>query len=106
MELIPENELVVIKREMQNKYVNNITYDNTLCSVDFNVEEPIKIELKPVGFCKPGERYPKVTDYMCEADFEKWKVSYLQEFLADRGINKSGSNDVLVKNVFNALHTH
>ena len=49
-------------------------------------------------FVVSGEKYPRVLENMTEADFQNWKNSYLQEYLADRSINKPGNKDVLVKN--------
>ena len=39
---------------------------------------------------------------MTEADFQNWKISYLEEYLADRSINKTGNKGVLVKNTYGA----
>ena len=41
-------------------------------------------------FVVPGENHPRVSENMTKADFQKWKNSYLQEYLADRSINKTG----------------
>ena len=50
-------------------------------------------------FVVPGKNYPRVSENMTKADFQKWKNSYLREYLADRSINKTGwYKDVLVKN--------
>ena len=35
---------------------------------------------------------------MAEADFQNFKISYIQEYLANRSINNTGNKDVLVKN--------
>ena len=42
-------------------------------------------------FVIPDEKYPRVLENMTEANFQKWKNSYLQEYLEDRSINKTGS---------------
>ena len=46
------------------------------------------------------QRYPNVTQDMVKNDFNFWTVVQLQEYLADRGINKSGNKSKLVENVF------
>ena len=39
---------------------------------------------------------------MTRKDFTSWNLSHLQEFLAGRGINKTGNKDTLVTNAYNA----
>ena len=39
---------------------------------------------------------------MTRNDFSSWNLSHLQEFLADRGINKTGNKVTLVTNAYNA----
>lgn len=46
------------------------------------------------------QQYPNVTPNMTKVDFNKWTVAQLQDFLADRGINKSGNKQKLIENVF------
>ena len=53
-------------------------------------------------FVVPGEKYPRVSENMTEEDFQNWKNLYLQEYLADRSINKTGNKDVLAKNAYGA----
>ena len=50
---------------------------------------------------KPGRKYPELLPDMRKEHFSKWKVSYLQEYLASRGINKSGNKEVLINNAYN-----
>ena len=50
---------------------------------------------------KPGRKYPKLLPDMRKKHFSKWKVSYLQEYLTSRGINKSGNKEVLINNAYN-----
>ena len=52
---------------------------------------------------KPGDKYPMLFKGMTRKDFSSWNLSHLQEFLADRGINKTGNKDTLVTNAYNAL---
>ena len=39
---------------------------------------------------------------MTRKDFTRWNLSHLQQFLAGRGINKTGNKDTLVTNAYNA----
>ena len=39
---------------------------------------------------------------MARKDFSSWNLHQLQEFLPDRGINKTGNKDTLVTNAYNA----
>ena len=39
---------------------------------------------------------------MTRKDFTSWNLSHIQEFVADRGIYKSGYKDTLVTNSYNA----
>ena len=52
---------------------------------------------------KPGDKYPMLFKGMTRKDFSSWNLSHLQEFLADRGINKTENKDTLVTNAYNAL---
>ena len=77
--------------------------EETLFPVDFDVDSSLEIEVTLTNmhqFVVPGEKYPGVSENMTEADFQKWKNSYLQEYLVDRSINKTGNKDVLVKNAY------
>ena len=51
---------------------------------------------------KPGRKYQELLPDMRKEHFSKWKVSYLQEYLASRCINKSGNKKVLINNAYNA----
>ena len=77
-----------------------------LCSlVDFDVDSSLEIEVTLTDthqFVVPDEKYPRISENMTEGDFQSWKNSYLQEYLADRSINKTGNNDMLVKNAYGA----
>ena len=48
------------------------------------------------------KRYPDTKPGMTIEDFRGWTVSQLKEFLGDRGINKDGLKEKLVKNVYDA----
>ena len=48
------------------------------------------------------KRYPDTKPGMTIEDFRGWTVSQLKEFLGDRGINKDGLKEKLVKNVYGA----
>ena len=50
---------------------------------------------------KPGRKYLELLPDMRKEHFSKRKVSYLQEYLASRGINKSGNKEVLINNAYN-----
>ena len=50
---------------------------------------------------KPGRKYPNMLPDMRKEHFSNWKVSYLQEYLTSRGINKSGNKEVLINNANN-----
>ena len=79
--------------------------EKTLFPVDFDFDSSLVIEVtltKMHQFVVPGEKYPRISENMTEADFQKWKNSYLQEYLADRSINKTGNKDVLVKSAYGA----
>ena len=39
---------------------------------------------------------------MTREDFSSWKIPYLEEFLASRGINRTGTKEMLVRNCFSA----
>ena len=39
---------------------------------------------------------------MTREDFSTWKIPYLEEFLASRGINRTGTKEMLVRNCFSA----
>ena len=47
---------------------------------------------------KPGYKYPMLFKGMTRKDLSSWNLSHLQEFLVDRGINKTGNKDTLVTN--------
>ena len=85
---------------------SNENVEETLFPADFNVDFSLEIEVTMTNmhqFLVPGGNYPWVLDNMTEADFQNWKNSYLQEYLADRSINKSGNKDVLIKNAYGAF---
>ena len=50
-----------------------------------------------------GEKYPTVVPGMTREDFSFWKIPYLQEFLACRGINSSETKEMLVRNCYSAF---
>ena len=84
---------------------SNENVEKTLFPVDFDFDSSLVIEVtltKMHQFVVPGEKYPRISENMTEADFQKWKNSYLQEYLADRSINKTGNKDVLVKSAYGA----
>ena len=49
-----------------------------------------------------GDKSPMLFKGVTRKDFSSWNLSYLQEFLADRGINKTGNKDTLETNAYNA----
>ena len=77
-----------------------------LFGIDFDIKKPINITLESTSkICtsaKTGRKYPALFDNMEKKDFLKWNISQLQDFLADRGINKTGNKDILVTNVYSA----
>ena len=79
MELVPEEKLAVITSE---KPILSPRNENG----DFDVDSSLEIELALINkyqLVVPGEKYPQVSENMTEADFQNWKISYLQEYLAD-----------------------
>ena len=105
MEPVPEEKLVVITTEKPILSPSNENVEETLFPVDFDVDSSFEIEVMLTNmhqFVVPGEKYPRISESMTEADFQKWKNSYLQEYLADRSIKKTGNKDVLVKNAYGA----
>ena len=94
MELVPEEKLVVITTEKPILSPRNENVEETLFPVDFDVDSSLEIELTLTNkhqLVVPGEKYPRVSENMTEAYFQNWKISYLQEYLADRSINKTGN---------------
>ena len=76
-----------------------------LFGIDFDTDTPIHIEVKhqkSSTVIKPGDKYRMLCKGMIRKDFSSWNLSDLQEFLADRGINKTGNKDTLVTNTYNA----
>ena len=70
--------------------------EETLFPIDFHVDSSLEIEVTLTNKHQsvvPGEKYPWVSENTTEADFQNWKISYLQEYLADRSINKPGNKD-------------
>ena len=51
---------------------------------------------------RPREKYPAVIPGMTRADFSTWKMPYLQQCLANRELNKTGTKEMLVRNCFSA----
>ena len=88
--LAPEQDI-----SLENDYKSN--------DIDFEVEIPIIVQKSESQTCmlKPGRKYPELLPDMRKEHFSKWKVSYLQEYLASRGINKSGNKEVLINNAYN-----
>ena len=81
----------------------------SLFGIDFDIDTPINIEVKYQKLrtvsqlaIKPGDKYPMLFKGMTRNDFSSWNLSHLQEFLADRGINKTGNKVTLVTNAYNA----
>ena len=105
MELAPEEKLVVIKTEKPILSPSNKNVEETLFPIDFDVDSLLEIEVTLTNMHQsavPGEKYPRVSENMTEADFQKWKNSNLQGYLAERSFNKTGNKDVLVKNAYGA----
>ena len=105
MELVPEEKLVVIATEKPVLSPSNENVKEALFPADFDVDSSLEIEVMLTNmhqFVVPGQKYPRVSENMTEADFQNWKNSYLQEYLADRSIKKTGNKDVLVKNAYGA----
>lgn len=50
----------------------------------------------------PSRKYPKTVPGMAMEDFKKWNLAQLQDYLADRCINKTGNKAKLVENVYGA----
>ena len=77
----------------------------SLFGIDFDIDTPMNIEVKHQKsrtVMKPRDKYPMLFKGMAKKDFLSWNLSHLQEFLADRGINKTGNKDNLVTNAYNA----
>ena len=77
----------------------------SLFGIDFDIDTPINTEVKHQKsrtFIKPGDEYPLSFKGMTRKDFTSWNLSHNQEFVADRGINKSGYKHTLVTNAYNA----
>ena len=73
----------------------------SLFGIDFDIHTPMNIEVKQQKSrtaMKPGDKYAMLFKEMTWKDFSSWNLSHLQEFLADRGINKTGNKDALVTN--------
>ena len=76
----------------------------SLFGIDFDIDIPINIEVthqKSRTVIKPGCKYPMLCKEMTRKDFSSWNLSHLQEFLANRGVNKTGNKDTLVANTYN-----
>ena len=85
---------------------NTSSSDNkeSLFGINFDIDTPMNIEVKHQKsrtVMKPGDKYPMLFKGMTRKDFSSWNLSHLQEFLADRGINKTGSKGTLVTNAYN-----
>ena len=107
MELVPEEKLVVIATERPILSPSNENVKETLFPIDFDVDSSLEIEVTLTNmhrFVVPGAKYPRVSEKMTKADFQNWKNSYLQEYLAGRSINKTGNKDMLVKNAFGTYY--
>ena len=77
----------------------------SLFGIDFDIDTPINIEIKHQKsrtIIKLGDKYLMLCKGMTRKDFSSWNLSHLQEFLADRGINKTGNKDTLVTDAYNA----
>ena len=76
-----------------------------LFGIDFNIDSTIYIEVKHKKsrtFIKPGDKYPVLFKGITRENFSSWNLSHLQEFLADRSINKTGDKDTVVRNSYKA----
>ena len=105
MKLVTEEKLVIITTEKPILSTRNKNMEGTLLLVDFDVDFSLEIEVTLTNkhqFVVPSKRYPRDLENMTEADFQNWKISYLEEYLADRSINKTGNKGVLVKNTYGA----
>ena len=77
----------------------------SLFGIDFDIDTPMNIEVKHQKsrtVMKPRDKYPMLFKGMTRKYFSSWNLSHLQEFLADRGINKTRNKDTLVTNAYNA----
>ena len=77
----------------------------TLFGIDFDIGTPINTEVKyrkSRTIIQPGDKYPMLRKGMTRKDLSSWNLSHRQEFLADRGINKTENKDTLVTNENNA----
>ena len=75
-----------------------------LFGIDFDIDTTINIEVKHKKsrtFIKPGDNYPVLFKGITRENFSSWNLSYLQEFVAAHGTNKTGNNYTLVKNSYN-----
>ena len=87
-----------------NNMPSSDTKESLFC-IDFGIDAPINIKVKHKKsrtVIKPGNECPLLFKEMTRKDYSNWNLSYLQEFLADRGITKTGNKDVLVTNAHNA----
>ena len=103
MGLVPEEKLVLITTKKPILSPSSEKVEETLFPVDSDVDPSLEIKVKLVNMHQlvvPGEKYPRVSENMTQADFQKWKNSNLQEYSADRSFNKTGNKDVLVKNAY------
>ena len=88
-----------------NNNMSSSENQESLFGTDFDVDTPINIEVKHQKsrtIIKPGDKYPMLCKGITRKYFSSWNLSHLQEFLADRGINKTGNKDTLVTNAYNA----
>ena len=74
MELVPEEKLVFITTETPILSPSNENVEETLLPVNFGVDFSFEIEVTLTNmqqFVVPGEKYPRVSENMTEADFQK-----------------------------------
>ena len=96
---------MLVKRQIKKNHPSS-TKDSSISVTDFDVDTPIHIHVQerrkhalnrnPVA--RPGEKYPTVVPSMTREDFSIWKIPYS----ASRGINRTGTKEMLVRNCFSA----
>ena len=65
----------------------------SLFGINFDIDTPLNIEVKHQKsrtVMKPGYKCPTLFKGMTRTGFSSWNLSHVQEFLADRGIYKTG----------------
>ena len=75
MELIPEEKLVLITTEKPILSQRNENVEETLFPLDFDVDFSLEIEVTLTNkhqLVVTGDKYPRVSENMTEADFQNW----------------------------------